>query len=208
MASTRFREPDPTRGGVGTVPADHLGRVLAVAANAGNDAWAATNQGYFPSTNPSVQAFYQRPHLYRLTDSARPTMPAGDDEEDRPIEVVSDPPIFVEQDPPPEPPPPPEAPPAVAPPAPKDKRVNQKAAVYRPQISKPRRLKGDRYVMVVRFRVRRPVTIGVEALRGKRVVGRSGLKRFSGKRGSLKVEINRKRWPTRVRFYTRSGSTG
>jgi hypothetical protein len=60
--------------------------------------------------------------------------------------------------------------------------------------------------MLVKFRVRRPVTIGVEALHSRKVVARSGLKRFTGKRGTLKLEIKRKRWPTSIRFYTRSGS--
>ena len=44
------------------------------------------------------------------------------------------------------------------------------------------------------------MTIGVEALRGRRIVGRSGLKRLRPSRGKLVLRLDRRRWPTRIRF--------
>ncbi|MDA0163846.1 hypothetical protein OM076_26485 [Solirubrobacter ginsenosidimutans] len=210
VTETRFREPDPTTNDAAVAPANYRGSLDAVAANAANDAWAATSSGSAIGGGIPTgvdQRFYQRPHLYRLTDTAKPAATAGDDVEDRPFEVVADPPIFVEDAPPPEPPPAPDEPPVITTVPTKPKRVKQKPSIYSPKVSKPRRIKGNRYVMVVTFRVRRPVTVGVQALRKNKVVSRSGLKRFKGKRGTLKLEITRKHWPTRVRFYTRSGST-
>ncbi|HEY6888875.1 MAG TPA: hypothetical protein VI300_13880 [Solirubrobacter sp.] len=215
VTDTRFRESDPTPGNGSVIaPANYRGRVEAVAANAANDAWAmissgSSNGGGIPVPKPSGSPdfFWQRPHLYRLTDTAKPAATAGDDVEDRPFEVVQDPPIFVEDVPPPEPPPAPDEPPVVTHAPTKTKRVRQKPSIYSPKVSKPKRIKGDRFVMVITFRVRRPVTVGVQALRKNTVVSRSGLKRFKGKRGTLKLEITRKRWPTRIRFYQRSGST-
>jgi hypothetical protein len=217
VTDTRFRESDPTPGnGSAMAPANYGGRVEAVAANATNDAWAVTSGG-ITSNGSGIQVpqpgggqavyFYQRPHLYRWTDTAQPAASAGDDVEARPFEVVEDPPLFVDEVPPPEPPPAPDQPPVVTNAPTKTKRVKQKPSIYSPKVSKPRRIKGNRFVMVVTFRVRRPVTVGVQALRKNKVVSRSGLKRFKGKRGTLKLEITRKHWPTRVRFYTRSGST-
>jgi hypothetical protein len=86
------------------------------------------------------------------------------------------------------------------------KQVKLKAAVYRVVISKPRRTGPRTFVLVVRFRVRRPVTIGVQALRGRRVVSSSGLKRFKGARGKLTLKLDRRRWPTRLRFVS-NGTT-
>jgi hypothetical protein len=215
VTNTRFREPDPTRADGAIAPANYGGTADAVTANAANAAWAAVSGGVSannvgikqPFPGGSVRYFYQRPHLYQWTDGARPDAPAGDDDEERPLEVVEDPPIFVEEPPPAEPEPLPAPPPAVVQEPAKTKRVRQKPAVYGARATKPRHVKGQRYVLVIKFRIRRPVTIGVKGLRKNKVVARSGLKRFKGKRGSLELNITRKRWPTRVRFYTRSGST-
>jgi hypothetical protein len=46
------------------------------------------------------------------------------------------------------------------------------------------------------------VTVGLEALRKGKVVSRSGMKHFKGKRGTLVLHLNRRHWPTRIRFVT------
>lgn len=211
--TTRFRVPDPTPGDPGIVPANYSGAVDAVAANAANDAWAAASTSLsgvggilIPQPGGQPLPYFQRPHLYHFTDTARPSAPAGDDDEQRPAELVEDAPIFIDEEPEPEPTPIPEPAPTPTPTPAPTKRVRQLPAVYGAHPSKPKLIRGNRYRMVVRFRVRRTVTIGIQALRRNRVVARSGLKRFRRGRATLTLEINRKRWPTRVRFYTRSGS--
>jgi hypothetical protein len=209
VTTTRFAVPDPTANPATApiVPAARGGLVTSVAANAANDAWAATTAGQLKGRqpgNPNHTAI-QRPRLYRLTDGAAPRGRAGDDDEPRPIVLLPDPDIFIDRPPEPEPAPAPDvtvtrqAPPSI-------KQVKLKAAVYRVVISKPRRTGPRTFVLVVRFRVRRPVTIGMQALRGRRVVSSSGLKRFKGARGKLTLKLDRRRWPTRLRFVS-NGTT-
>jgi hypothetical protein len=116
-----------------------------------------------------------------------------------------DPPIFIEAPPDPEPPEPPpttvtqSAPAAV-------KSVKLAPAIYNVKAKVLAGKRGGLY-MYVTFKVRRPVTIGVQALRREKVVASSGLKHFRGTKGTLVMKLDRKRWPTRIRFVTPKGAT-
>jgi hypothetical protein len=199
----RFRAPDPFAANPPTaeaLPADRTGAVSAVAANAENDGWAATTQGVLQSPSDPNVLVLQRPHIYRLTDTAPPLAAAGDDYEPRPLVFRPDPPIYIEAPPDPEPPEPPpttvtRSEPAVV------KSVKLKPAIYAVKAKVRAGRRGGLY-MYVTFKVRRPVTIGVQALRRKKVVSSSGLKHFKGKQGTLVMKLDRKRWPTRIRFVT------
>lgn len=200
VSETRFRVPDKTYAGSGAaplVPASHGGTATSVAATAENDAWAATGPGSL--VDDAGATVYQRPRFYRLTDTRPPAAPAGDDDESRPPVFQEDPPIFVEEPSLPEPEPIPQ-PTVTQPGTTTTKRVKLKPAVY--AVGSHTRTTKQRVTLYVTFKVRRPVTIGVEAMRGKKVVAKSGLKRFKGKRGELVLKLDRKRWPTRIRFVT------
>jgi hypothetical protein len=169
VTETRFRIPDRTWDEVGDpplVPADRRGWISSVAGNAENDAWAASTPGALDgrTENGIVPTNAQRPRFYHFTDGAPPAAPAGDDEESRPPVFVADPPIFVEESPPPEPEELPAPPPVVQPPpaAPAPRKLLP--AVYGVKSSKPRKTNHG-FILYVSFKVRRPVTIGVEGLR-------------------------------------------
>ena len=206
VAETRFRVPDPTWTGAGPAPlapADPKGRVASVAANAENEAWAATTGGQLsgPDGQGGLTTYDQRPHVYHWTDGATPTAPAGDDVESRPQVVVEDPPIIVEEPPPAEPEPLPAPPPVVQPTPPAATPKPLPAAVYAVHSAKQlRKTKDGKFILYLTFRVRRPVTIGVEALRRGKVVARSGLHHFSGTHGRLALKLDRKHWPTKIRW--------
>ena len=192
---TRFHVEDPTYKSSPPkplVPADREGYVSAVAANAPNDAWAATTPGQLTVESGLVASHEpQPPHLYRLTDGARPDAPEGDDLEERPLELQLDPPILVLEPPPPLPPPPPPA------------TVTQTLRVTLPPAIfdvKARLHKGHHLSLYLSFRVRRPVTIGAQGLRHGHVVSEARPRRFAGRTGLLILELNRKRWPTKVRL--------
>jgi hypothetical protein len=190
----RFRASDPTYAGPGpapTAPADRGGTVTAIAANAPNDAWAATSKGDL-QVSGSTSLYFQAPHLYRLTDGQPPAAPQGDDVEPRPLELQLDPPIFVLEPPPPPPPPPP--PVTVS----RRHAVKLLPAIYRVRVKvRGRQRHLSLYLM---FRVRRPVTLGAQALRHKKVVGVALPHHFTGRSGVLVIALNRKRWPTKIRF--------
>ena len=195
---TRFRIPDPfvaDQSKASSVPAGRGAFVTSVAANATNDAWAATSAGQL-DRRPAFPN--QRPHLYRLRDTEPPDGPSGDDVEPRPLVFQADPPIFVELPPDPEPPAPPDTT-VIRPAAPLTPAVALKPAIYGVR-SKVVTSKRRTYTLVVTFKVRRPVTIGVEALRRNKVVSRSGQKRFGRPAGKLVLRLQRRRWPTRIRF--------
>ena len=173
-------------------PADQEGGVTAIAANAANDAWAATTKG--PVERPPTVE--EPPHLYRLTNGQPPEAPAGNDEE--PIREVpqEDAPTIVVEPPQPEPPPPP---PAVVP---QTKTVTLPAAVYdvKTKVHETKR-HGHIYLsLYLTFKVRRPVTIGAQALRRGHVVAIATPRFFAGQTGRLILSLNRKRWPTKVNF--------
>ena len=50
------------------------------------------------------------------------------------------------------------------------------------------------------FKVRRPTTIGAEALRRGRVVSVARPRHFTAGRGLLILNLDRRRWPTKVSF--------
>jgi len=195
-AVTRFRVEDPTYEGSPPkplVPADREGYVSAIAANANNDAWAATTGGSLLAES-GVGAFTsepQPPHIYRLTDGLTPQAPEGDDLEERPLELQLDPPILVLEPPPPPPPPPPPA--TVT----KTRRVKLPPAIFGVKAKLHGRHNLSLYLS---FKIRRPVTIGAQALRRGHVVSEARPRRFTGHRGLLILKLDRKRWPTKVRF--------
>jgi hypothetical protein len=191
---TRFRIPDPS----GTIaPADRTGAVAAIAANAVNDAWAATTTGgWVQGGNLNTQP----PHFYHLTDGQPPQAPAGDDQEVRQLVFRVDPPIYVQS-------------PGVQPPAAQTtttitkviKTVKKKKApppIYAFKAGKPIRLRNGKFILKFTFKVRPPAEIGIEATRGKRkmVVSTTGLRRFTGKRGQLVLTLDRRHWPDHFRF--------
>jgi hypothetical protein len=190
---TRFRVEDPTYKGSlpkpPLVPADREGYVSTVAANANNDAWAATSTGsVFDEAGNHVP---QPPHLYQLTDGAKPDAPEGDDLEERPLELHLDPPILVLEPPPPLPPPP--SPATVT----KTRKVKLPPAIFEVRAKLHR---GHHISLYLSFRIRRPVTIGAQALRRGHVVSEARPRRFTGHRGLLILKLDRRRWPTKVRF--------
>ena len=155
---TRFRIRDASSPG-GSRPADPLGTVTAIAANAGNDAWA--------STTSSLGASGQPPHLYRLTNGQTPDAPEGNDEEPaRPLPKQEEENVSVEEPPPP-------LPPVVAPATvTQTKSLKLPAAIYdvKAKLHTSRR-HGKLYLsLYVTFKLRRPATVGVKALRKGRVV--------------------------------------
>jgi hypothetical protein len=194
---TRFRLTDPTNP-VGEAPADHQGTITALAANADNDAWAATTKGSLRQAGSAAPTWFQRPHLYRLTNGLPPDAPGGDDNETRPPELQEDASIF-EHEPPPPPAPPP-APAIVS----TTHTVTLPPAVYgvkvRLHIVKRH---GRLYLsLYLTFKLRRPVTIGARALRHRRVVSVAAPRHFAGRSGLLILRLDRKHWPTAVGFIT------
>jgi hypothetical protein len=196
---TRFRTADPTFTGVGpipTVPADRKGTVTAAAANATNDAWAATTAGTLPRPSNSGFPINERPHLYRLTDGQPPAAREGDDNEFPPLELQLDPTIFVPEAPEP---PAPQPPPTVVtqthsetlPPA----LYGLKAKIH------SNKRHGHLYLsLYLTFKLRRPVTIGAHALRHGRVVSVARPRLFSGGSGLLILTLDRRHWPTKIEF--------
>jgi hypothetical protein len=191
---TRFRVEDVTARDY-FAPGDRKGTITALAANAPNDAWAATNKGSLTippppgSDEPTLK--FEEPHLYRLTNGLPPEAPAGNDEEYRPLPELEPPLIVLE----PPPPPPPAPPPTVVTTA---HHINLKPAVYGLKSKLHRH--GKRFILYLSFKLRRPITIGAEGLRHGRVVSEARPRHFTGSRGTLMLVLNRKRWPTKVRF--------
>ena len=193
---TRFRVEDLTYKGSPKplVAADREGHVSAITANATNDVWAATTGGSLLAES-GVGAFTsepQPPHLYRLTDGLTPQAPEGDDLEERPLELQLDPPVIVLEPPPPLPAEP--APTTVT----KTRTVKLPPAIFDVK-AKLHKGKHD-LSLYLSFRVRRPVTIGAQALRRGHIVSEAPPRRFTGHRGLLILKLDRTRWPTKVRF--------
>jgi hypothetical protein len=196
----RFRIPYPLIANQATaplVPADATtGKTTTVAANAFNDAWAATTFGTL-TNQLSHEVDAERPHVYRWTDGQPPDAPAGDDHESRPSVFTLDPPVYVQP------------PPVVVIQRP-SRTVHQRGKTKTKKLAPAvfavhNKLIAGRngtLTLYITFRLRRPVTIGVVALRGHRIVSSSGLKRFRGRRGQLALKLDRKHWPTSIRFVT------
>jgi hypothetical protein len=103
-----------------------------------------------------------------------------------------------------------QSPPVVTPPPilgpssttrPKPRKRVLKPAIYdvKTVLPKPH---GGQIILYVTFRVRRPVTVGVDALRGRAVVAFSGMQHFNGGTGRLALRLNRAHWPTGLKFVT------
>lgn len=166
-------------------------QVTAIAASAVNDVWAATDPTGYP--------LYAPPQLYQLTDGQTPDAPAGNDVETRPVASTSGPTIFEF------------APPVVVsvPPPPTVSYMRKKAVVKKVKlkpalydIAKPKTAPAGHgtYTLSISFRVRRRITIGLEAIRRGKVVSRSGMKTFTGSHGTLAVTLTPKAWPTGLKF--------
>jgi len=192
--ATRFRIQDPTAPG-SEAPADRTGGVTAVAANAANDAWAATSRGTLTSE------VAEPPRLYRLTNGQAPEAPEGTTsqlpyEEGREA-TVETPTRYVFEAPKPEPalefPAVAEVAPFVYKPRPATYAVKAKVATT----------KHDGHVyyyLHLTFRLRRPVTIGAQALLRGHVVSEARPKHFKGRTGLLILRLERSHWPTKIRF--------
>jgi hypothetical protein len=203
--------PDPT---TPTNQADPSAETSAVAANAANDAWAAATPGNFAADTGGgvVEGFYTPPHLYRWTDGQTPAAPAGDDNETRPSLFTLDAPVYVQ-------------PPAVvitpttvttSTTTSPTQQVNLPPALYgvhsklRQRSCSTKRSPKPcvKFTLYISFKLRRPITVGVEGLRGKKIVARSGMKRFTGPTGTLALSLNRAHWPTKIAFVMPPGSGG
>jgi hypothetical protein len=199
---TRFVRPDPSvadQSAAPPVPADQTPQgVMTVGANATNDAWASTPNGQasgFVDANGG-HTENLKPHLYRYTDGQPPAAPAGDDSETRPSLFTLDAPVYV--------PAPPTTIVITTTPPSTSQRGRTKARKLKPAIyavtSSLKQPRNGELILYISFKVRRPVTIGVEALRGRAVVASSGVKHFRGPTGTLALILNRSRWPTRLKF--------
>jgi hypothetical protein len=195
---TFFRIPDPRSANPSTapvVPGDYAGSTTALAALAFNDAWAATSDG---ALLVNGQGAPTKPHLYLWTDGQAPNAPAGDDNESRPSLFTIDPPVYVVQSPTI----------IVLPPTKhthkkrrRRRTIRLAPPIYRVQ-AKVAPAGGSAFTLYITFRVRRPVTIGLQALIGNRVVASSGMSFFRGGTGQLVITLYRQSWPTRLRFVT------
>ena len=182
---TRFRIP-PQAGFTTPTPADESGTVEAVAANAPNDGWAATNPGNLPTG-----ISYQPPELYHYTDGTPPKAPAGNDDETRSLQSQQDPPIYVYK-----PPPPPKLPPIP---------VAAKTQNLPPAISGlHRRIQrnGATFTLILSFMVHRRVDMGFNAYRNRLLIASTGLRPLGPPSGQLRLKLSPKRWPTRLAFIT------
>jgi hypothetical protein len=174
--------------GGSSAPADSDGGVTAIAAtNASNDAWAATSYGW---------GLDEPPHLYRLTNGQGPNAPEGNDEEQRPLKLTEETPTYVIEPPPPEPQP--EPPLAVT----QTHKVTLPPAIYdvKAKLHTTKRHGRVYLSLYITFKVRRPVTVGADALRHGHVVSAARPKHFVGQTGLLVLSLNRKHWPTKVSF--------
>lgn len=199
---TQFRRPDPFDADQSTaplIPVDAGGWVTAVAANASNDAWAATSSGFWGYESDGAGFGGElAPHFYRWTDGQPPNAPAGDDNETRPSLFTLSPPVYQVG-----------APKVIVKPAKrktvkkkaKPKKIKLRPAIYSIHSRVGREVRG-RFTFYLTFKVRRAVTVKLEASKGSRVVASSGFKHFSGGNGKLVLRLDRKRWPTRLHLVT------
>jgi len=189
---TTFRVPDPTeRNPRPLVPADRGGAMTSVAANAVNDGWAASTRGLLVRRD-SLQ-YAEPPRVYHFLDTAPPQAPAGDDVEDRPLDLQEDPPIIVF-----EPLPPPPTPPA--------ETVTTTTTTTTKSTLPPAvdhvKAKLVKLRLYLEFQVHRPVELGAVGLKTERVVATTGLRSFGVGRGRLVLTLSPKRWPRQIRFIT------
>ena len=170
----------------GSLPATEV-----IAANASNDAWLATSQGQ--AFDASGYPETERAYLYRYTDGTSPDAPSGDDNEARPSLFAPDPVTYIIT-------PPPVVVVVGASKTVVKKRktttVKLKPAVY----DVGAKLDQHTLILTITFRLRRPVTIGIVAYKGKAVVASSGMHHFKGRTGTLTLTLSRTHWPTKLSF--------
>jgi hypothetical protein len=195
----RFREADPFDPSGAAVPADQSGDVTAVAANAVNDAWAASSQGLLPDPVTGV-ADVQVPHLYHWTDDDPPQAPAGDDNETRqPIVTQQDQTLYQIQ------------PPVIVNPGPPRKTIIRRLRAKLRKVKRASPIYAVRapilvpaghghYILTLSFKVRYRVTMGLLGLRNGVVVGSSGLHTFTSGTGRLVLTLTPQRWPNGLKF--------
>jgi hypothetical protein len=182
---TRFRIPDPLGSGT-MIPADEGGTIEAVAANAANDGWAATNAGRLVLFS---EIPFQAPQLYRFTDGTAPRAPAGNDIETRAAQTQQDPATYLYK-----PPPPPKLPPL-----PRGSTTKQVPPAITGIHRKVNRA-GHRYTLTLSFKVRRRVVMGLDAFLHNSLIASTGLKQLRPPSGQLQLGLSPKRWPTRLAF--------
>ena len=180
-----------------TTAADRAGTVTAIVASAKNDVWASTSDGLLegreePGYIGHRERVVQQPRLYQFTDGQPPMAPEGNEEEERPIELQENPPTYIFE-PAPEPPLPP-----VPPPVTTTNTTHEPPAVY--GVKAKLHQTGAKFSLYLTFKLRRPVTLGAQGLRSGRVVASARPRHFAGSRGTLVLELNRKHWPTKIRF--------
>jgi hypothetical protein len=97
------------------------------------------------------------------------------------------------------PPPPPPPPPAVVN---TTHSLKLPPAIYDVKVKLHTRKSGGQVslALYITFRVRRAVTLGVEALRHGHVVSRAHSKHFTSHKGTLILNLSRKHWPTKIKF--------
>jgi hypothetical protein len=195
-----FLRPDPLSADQGTaplVPADSGGSITAVSASATNDAWAATSTGVwaYAKSGGVLISGPMAPHFYQFTDGQTPDAPAGNDDEARPSLFTLSPPVYEVT-----------SPIVVSPTVTKTvkkkrppKRVTLAPAVYALRTTLGHTA-GGTYSLHLLFKVRRPVTLGLAVLHGKRVVARTPLERFRRGTGELSIPISRDAWPTGLKL--------
>ena len=202
---TEFVGPNPLVSANQTPPPPLInalqGGISAVAATASNAAWAASSGGQIAFSQGIFETtVYTRPHLYEFTDGQIPDAPPGDDSEPRSALLTPALPVYV-----PAPPSFTPIPQATAPPVvPKTKVIKLKPAVYDvtsevPRLSHAAAARGL-VTLYIDFKVRRAVTIGVDALHGGTVVASSGMHHFRRGRGRLTLHLNRRHWPNHLKF--------
>jgi hypothetical protein len=169
--------------------------VSAIAANATNDAWAAATIGRLANNE------WEPPRLYRLTDGQPPealaeTYPPTEPKRQKEEEGEPEPPTFVLEPPPPSP--------SAEPPATvtKSKAVKLPAPVYDVKAKLHTTTRKGHIILslYLTFKLRRSVTIGAHALRHGKVVSVAKPRYFTGRSGRLILVLNRKHWPTSVKF--------
>jgi hypothetical protein len=196
-----FGTADPSTGTIAA--ADPSGWITAIAVNAVNDAWAVATSSQPPQALPDNTITVPPPHLYHLTDSTPPLAPTGNDVEPRPLVTQSEPTIFVFGPSVLIPPPPP---PIIT--KKKAKPVHRPSPIYAVQRPALVRGPGGALSLVIRFKVRSTVTIGIEAFHRGQLVSSSGMKTFRGSTGELVLKVDRNRWPTRLKFVTPKANPG
>jgi hypothetical protein len=177
-------------------PADPAGDITALAAGSANEAWATSSEGRIGGPTDST---FELPHLYRLTNGEPPEGPEEDEEEpqrhhEEEEGAEEEPPVYVE--------PPPAPVPVEAPPRVTRTRTTLAPPIYdvKTRLRTTRRQAQVNLSLYITFHVRRPVTIGAQALRYGRVVSVARPRRFAGHTGQLVLSLDRKHWPTKVAF--------